>query len=416
MNQSDSILFRFDAPGEPTSQVSYVLCDAGGQPTSAEQHGSLADVAAVAEGRALIGLLPASAVVETRVRLPRTSNAKMRLALPYALEDQIAGDAEAQHYALGEADANGEYPVAIVARELVADVVVRCRDAGLALAALHADAACIAPKPGDIQAWVDGDDLYLRHPDGRMQTLPSNDLPAMLRIAKVDAPDAPVLGLRLHGVRVDALATQALPEITGGVRAVALAEGVLPWLAAQRALAAPIDLLQGEFATPRGMAAVDLGPWRGAIVAAAALAVVTLIAGIDTWWRARAAESATDVALLEAGRGVLPQGTEARDAGSLLRTRVGPTPSPAALDRIPALPPIAAVIATMPQGTVRLRQLVLAEARVVLSLTVADRAALDATVAALVARGYAATPGAARQNGGGLEAEVTITTRTRVGT
>lgn len=164
------------------------------------------------------------------------------------------------------------------------------------------------------------------------------------------------------------------------------------------------------------MAAVNLGPWRGALVAAAALAVVTLIAGVDTWWRARAAESATDVALLEAGRGVLPQGTEARDAGSLLRIRVGPTPSPAALDRIPALPPIAAAIASMPQGTARLRQLVLADERVVLSLTVADRAALDATVAALVARGYAATPGTARQNEGSLEADVTLTTRKRVGT
>jgi hypothetical protein len=59
---------------------------------------------------------------------------------------------------------------------------------------------------------------------------------------------------------------------------------------------------------------------------------------------------------------------------------------------------------------------VLADERVVLSLTVADRAALDATVAALVARGYAATPGTARQNEGSLEADVTLTTRKRVGT
>jgi type II secretion system protein L len=216
MTTLDSILVRFD-PDSDWREARWLVCDADGA-LGSERRDALETIAAECAGRPIIGLLPGAVVLATRAALPRASRNKRLQALPYALEDQLAADPETLHFALGRERDDGSCEVEIVARELIESVLARCRSAELTLAALHADAACIAPKPGDLQVWIDGDDMHVRHPDGRRQTLPAQDLLAAVRLTGIETQTDGVLGLRVYGDAIEAPTTLATLDVAGGDR------------------------------------------------------------------------------------------------------------------------------------------------------------------------------------------------------
>ena len=273
MTTHDLILLRFD-PDSDWREANWVVCDADGA-VGSERRDALETIVAECAGRPIIGLLPGAAVLATRAALPRASRNKRLQALPYALEDQLAADPETLHFALGRERDDGSCEVEIVARELLESVLARCRSADLTLAALHADAACIAPKPGDLQVWIDGDDMHVRHPDGRRQTLPAADLLAAVRLTGIETQTDGVLGVRVYGDGLEAPAALTTLDVAGGVKYSPLDTGALAWLGRQRTLAAPVDLLQGEFARPSGWSAVDWTRWRTTAAAAGQLAHAT---------------------------------------------------------------------------------------------------------------------------------------------
>ena len=63
------------------------------------QTGLLAEAAPQFVGRNIIVLAPASEVLRLRVAMPLKGNARIRQALPYALEEQLASDIDEQHFA-----------------------------------------------------------------------------------------------------------------------------------------------------------------------------------------------------------------------------------------------------------------------------------------------------------------------------
>ena len=405
MTTLDSILVRFD-PDSDWREANWVVCDADGA-VGSERRDVLETIVAECAGRPIIGLLPGAAVLATRAALPRASRNKRLQALPYALEDQLAADPETLHFALGRERGDGSCEVEIVARELVESVLARCRSADLTLAALHADAACIAPKPGDLQVWIDGDDMHVRHPDGRRQTLPAADLLAAVRLTGIETQTDGVLGVRVYGDGLEAPAALTTLDVAGGVKYSPLDTGALAWLGRQRTLAAPVDLLQGEFARPSGWSAVDWTRWRTTAAAAVALALISLGVGADDFRRSRALERELDAALLDAGRTLLPQGTDPADAASLLRGRVRSLP-PATTGTI-GLPAAAAALATAtpsrgnPNGAatdaLRISKLETEGAGVRVTLDAANLAAIETLKKSLGSSTWRVDFGPTRQNG-----------------
>ena len=415
MTTLDSILVRFD-PDSDWREARWLVCDADGA-LGSERRDALETIAAECAGRPIIGLLPGAAVLATRAALPRASRDKRLQALPYALEDQLAADPETLHFALGRERDDGSCEVEIVARELIESVLARCRSADLTLAALHADAACIAPKPGDLQVWIDGDDMHVRHPDGRRQTLPAQDLLAAVRLTGIETQTDGVLGLRVYGDAIEAPTTLTTLDVAGGVKYSPLDTGALAWLARQRTLAAPVDLLQGAFARPSGWSAVDWTRWRATAVAAGALALISLGVGADDFRRNRALEREVDAALLDAGRNLLPQGTDPADAASLLRGRVRSLPP--VTTAMLGVPAAAAVLATAmpsratPGGAtadqLRISKLETAGAGVRVTLDAANLGALEALKNSLRAKAWRLDLGETRQNGERLTVEGLLT-------
>lgn len=78
----------------------------------------LAEVLELAAGKLIRLYAPAQDVRLLTAAVPAKQASKAALAIPYALEDQFAEDVETLHFALAAApQANGEWPVAVVAAE-----------------------------------------------------------------------------------------------------------------------------------------------------------------------------------------------------------------------------------------------------------------------------------------------------------
>lgn len=73
-------------------------------------------LAVIAEGKEVIVLVPDEDVLLTSVALPKMSRTRLMQAIPFALEDQLIGDLDTLHFAVGDHEA-GVVPVMVVAHE-----------------------------------------------------------------------------------------------------------------------------------------------------------------------------------------------------------------------------------------------------------------------------------------------------------
>jgi len=94
--------------------------------------GTLADAAGAAAGRRIVLLVPGEQVLLTVARVPLRSRARAMAAVPWALEDRLVSDVETQHFALGSAGEEGQWPVAVVARAFLETLLQACEEAGVA--------------------------------------------------------------------------------------------------------------------------------------------------------------------------------------------------------------------------------------------------------------------------------------------
>ena len=264
----------------------------------------------------LEAVVAASAVRMTSIALPPLAPSRVSAAAAFALEDQLAGPAQAQHIATSRQAADGRVTVVIVAQSIAA-AIAQSRDPAFARAIAEPDLA----TPDTAWHWcaADSGNGFVRLPDGSAfavdvdsaDALPAELLVALER-ARADGASRPV-------VTVDRAATDA-QLARWSETGVSFARGK-PWRwleAPPQRFADAIDLLQGAFAvTPRE--APSRAFWRAlrpAFALAAAAAVIHVVAATGDWtavnvesWRR--ASAWTDVA-----RAAGVAATEARDPTS----------------------------------------------------------------------------------------------------
>jgi len=84
-------------PGQ-ASWLNHVM----GQTPAQPHHGNTDDAVAQAKGKPVVLILPGEDVLITQVTLPIHQMAKLRKAIPYALEEKLASDVEELHFAIGQ--------------------------------------------------------------------------------------------------------------------------------------------------------------------------------------------------------------------------------------------------------------------------------------------------------------------------
>jgi len=274
---AEIFVVRLSEEHEPT----WVTVDASGQLTGSTGSGALEDLPALAGQRKVVALVPSQKVLLTSVTLPIRSPVKLRQALPYALEEQVAEDLDKLHFAAGRRSADGTVPAAAVRRRDLDQWLGALRGAGLEVSAVHAEQEAIPVSPTATVWLIEGDTCMIRRPgqtpivvegssiddfllfgDPRQQP---DDTSAHLTVY-LGPEEQARFGAALDALR-DRLSSLDIQMLPGGATA-HLAVGVVR--------DPGVNLLQGDYGPRTGLEKL-WRPWRVAAILLLALVVVVIV-------------------------------------------------------------------------------------------------------------------------------------------
>ena len=156
------------------AQPQWMVCNDDGHVVVNAVSGELAQATAMATGRRVAVILPASEVLATESDAPAKGAAKLAQVIPYALEERVADEIENLHFAIGERDAaTGRVPVVVIARARIDARLAELRAAGLNPQAIYSEATLLPAMPGQMIALLDGDSLTIRVADAPPLVLPA---------------------------------------------------------------------------------------------------------------------------------------------------------------------------------------------------------------------------------------------------
>ncbi len=307
---AETLVIRLRAA--PEAPASWLIVDANGARSGPTRSGAVADAVPLAAGRRVLLLVPGSEVTLAEPELPLRGGARVAQAVPFALEEHLASDVDALHFAIGNrADGSIGTPVAAVARNLMDRWNDACLAAGLAPQAAYADSAVVPVTGNGCTLLLDDNALYVRRANSTPFVLDAEPLDTALDFALgATATDAGT------GEHVTCYVSPAVYEAnrdlieglrprTTSLQVRLMTDGALPLLAAQAVGAHAVNLLQGPYAA-RSALAGRLQRWR-VPAALAAACLLTFLAGqaLSVWKLARA-EKRLDAQITEVFQQALP--------------------------------------------------------------------------------------------------------------
>jgi general secretion pathway protein L len=259
------------------NEPEWVIVDNAGMVTGAAGRCPLEMLPDLVGQRRLVVLVPSHKVLLTSVNLPIRNPARLRQALPFALEEQVAEDLAVLHFAGGRRRPNGEVPAAIVRRHDLEKWLGGLRQVGLEAAAVYAEQDAMPDSPTATVWLIDGESCLVRRPGEEPIAIEGRSIDEFLLFGdprQDDDDKSAHLTVYMGPDDADRYSAclEALRAQLGSVDIQLLQEGALPHLASKVVREPGINLLQGEYAPRTGMEKL-WRPWR-----AAAILLVTLIA------------------------------------------------------------------------------------------------------------------------------------------
>jgi general secretion pathway protein L len=309
---AESFILRFPAPVAAAAEAEWLIVDGGGARLDATKRGTLAAAAASLGGRRLIVIVPGTDVTLAAPQLPSKGAAKLLQLVPFALEEQLATDVEALHFAVGKQGPDHCVPVAAVERETFTGWLAALAEAGLTPAAVYPDSLLVPENPTHVVVLIEADNVVIRRPGAPPLVLDSDPLDAAFAVGGLPPDGSDVAGaahVLVYVIEADWLAHQpvieSLREHVASLKVQLLAGNALPLLAATAVNAPPFNLLQGEFASRQGFTS-EWPRWRlAASLAGAFLGLHLATLGVD-WWRLHRDELRVDQELHAVAAEALP--------------------------------------------------------------------------------------------------------------
>ena len=264
-------------PRATDAATGWLVTDSEGRPLAAVETGTLQAASAAAANRRVAVLVPAAEILCLDVELPTRAGARAARLVPFALEEQLASDVDTQHFAIGPSRISGRTAVAVVTRALLEEWLATLAAAGITPELLCTDAALLPRLSAHAVALLESDTLHFSDAENDAQltlSAPPGGFADALTIAfgaEVGSTDLLFHANALDWQRRSAEIEAARP-LLASLKVQLLANGALPWLAAQLPSAKPINLLQGPYA-PRTSFNANWSRWRvaAALVGAALL-------------------------------------------------------------------------------------------------------------------------------------------------
>lgn len=176
----ETLLIRFAEPG--FEGVDFIRLDEAGKPVVPGRHGSLTEAAMEATGRRVVVLVPAADLFLTRAVVPTGSRPRARKAVPFAVEEQVAEDIETLHFALGTRDADGHWPVAVIAQARMDAWLEQLHEAGILPDRFLPEPAALPLAPGGASLLLEEDRILLRDQPWSAQSATRDTLPWLLEL------------------------------------------------------------------------------------------------------------------------------------------------------------------------------------------------------------------------------------------
>ena len=171
------------------------------QGAAAPRRGALREAALRAQGERVTVLLPARPLLPLTATLPPMPGQKLRHAVPYAVEEQLAEEVESYHFALGKRSEEGSLPLLAVAQEQMTAWQQRFAEAELKPHACYDEAQLLPWQPGEVSLLLEPQGALLRLSAHEAYSLPSEALETMLELA-LQGLEA-VTALRIFDARGD---------------------------------------------------------------------------------------------------------------------------------------------------------------------------------------------------------------------
>jgi len=329
---ADALVIRL--PANPTHPVDWVRVSAADGTAGAVVQGELEYASQLATACRVIALVPASQVLRVSTHIPLSGAAKIRQSLPFALEEQLAGDVEAQHFACGAKDSNNQVPAAVVDREQLSSWLSELREQQIVPAGVYAASDALPIAPAAITVLLDQDQAIIRNASGELATVDEESMQATLELLldqQVEEleNDVSIVPINLL-VYCDRAAHDRHAELWSRLQMRVqdvdiriLENGALPLLAAQIATKGGVNLLQGSFA-PKTELPLRWQEWRvSAILLVALLTLGIALKGAE-FLQLKRTNAALDAAASQILQSTFPGAAGAADPWNELRTLLGP--------------------------------------------------------------------------------------------
>lgn len=280
---------------------SWIAVDAAGTRRTPPVMGPLDEALKDVRDRDVIVLVPAGETSTLTCDLP-AKGARLRAALPFALEEQVADEIENLHFAPGERRPSGNLPVAVVTHDQMAAWLGRLQDAGIRASRVIPEDHGLAFVPNTLSLLVadnqvvfnDGADLEFV-----MQGVsPREVLMAAGVLGEDGLTDEGREGARHLLVYCDPTDEQRfaadwnlLRQHLDSVDINLLPDGVLPRLAVTVASGAGVNLLQGRYGESTDIGAM-FRPWRTAALLLIGLGVLGVAGKAIDYFRLASEEAA----------------------------------------------------------------------------------------------------------------------------
>lgn len=264
--------------------VDAVTVDANGARLGSVTTQPLAELAQQCLGRKVYVLAPGTDVVLAEPIVPAKSASKLLQMVPFALEEQLASDVDALHFAIGKRDARPGVPVAVAAHERIDAWLDALRQSRIDADAIFGESATIPPTPNGVTILIDGSRVYVRREGSPGAVLEVDPLIEALQLALASGEESRehvTIFVSVEDYERERDLLEGLREFTASLQLKLLPDGVLPLLASGTVQSTgAVNLLQGKYAVKRKLN-MSFAPWRYAAILAGVFFVLHV--GLTGW-------------------------------------------------------------------------------------------------------------------------------------
>ena len=158
----------------------WAVCDDNSKVVKMHDHGNFADAAKAADRRKVVMVIAGTEVLLEEAAVPSTNLAKALKAVPYALEEQLAQDVEASHFAFGPKLANGNIPVAVIGQNSLDWVIEKCEQAKLNPTEIIPEIYALPLENGRVTVMTNSGHAAVRQSQSRGFSCDADMLPLLL--------------------------------------------------------------------------------------------------------------------------------------------------------------------------------------------------------------------------------------------